>query len=387
MKRIISAVILIMICIAVLTGCGKPSFVGTYEGPCDYMGNGGGEVVMVIEKDGSIYREEHFKEFGIAHIDVWGTGTEAEDEAPKKVAKPYYGTWRKITDDEIIATFNDELQIEPLTITLSSDGKMIIVESQVPYYMTYNYTEYLDRTNTKVQKLRERKVIGESTEKPESQTKNIFGKPVEPDGIDEIDLSNYSGIKYRIVEENPSQEVIDNTIKKLTKRAKAYDGKSIVRQEEAGVISIYIPKTEYSIEILKEIGKPGELRFMDYMYDDNDQMIDLKDVLIDGTNIKTARYEKRSGSESNEEYEVRVVFTEEGARLFEDVTLKNVGKQIAIIYNDEIISAPVVREPITGGECSLAVSFTYVEAVGIAAAIKTGALPLHLEEVEYINVN
>ena len=187
MKENLANILVVLSLTALITGCGKPSFVGTYEGTYYANGIGESEVIMVIERDGSIYREEHYRPIGIANIDVWGTGIGEETETSEIVAEPYYGKWRKISDDEIVATFNDELNIEPLTITLSSDGKMIIVESQVPYYMTYNYKEYLDRTNTKVQKLRERKVIGESTEKPESQTKNIFGKPVEPDGIDEID--------------------------------------------------------------------------------------------------------------------------------------------------------------------------------------------------------
>ncbi|MDO4962318.1 MAG: protein translocase subunit SecF, partial [Eubacteriales bacterium] len=58
-----------------------------------------------------------------------------------------------------------------------------------------------------------------------------------------------------------------------------------------------------------------------------------------------------------------------------------VGKQIAIIYDNEVVSAPVVNEPITGGQCSITGGFTQEEAFNLAQTIRLGALKLELNEI------
>ena len=80
-------------------------------------------------------------------------------------------------------------------------------------------------------------------------------------------------------------------------------------------------------------------------------------------------------------YIVSLTFTEEGSKAFADATAANVGKRIAIIYDGQIYSNPVVREAISGGQCQIDGMADYEEANDLAATIRIGSLSLELEEL------
>lgn len=74
--------------------------------------------------------------------------------------------------------------------------------------------------------------------------------------------------------------------------------------------------------------------------------------------------------------------TTAGARKFGQVTSQNVGRPFAIVLDDEVISAPVIREPITGGAGQISGSFTVQGANDLAILLRAGALPAGLTLVE-----
>ncbi|WP_108661621.1 protein translocase subunit SecD [Acuticoccus kandeliae] len=74
--------------------------------------------------------------------------------------------------------------------------------------------------------------------------------------------------------------------------------------------------------------------------------------------------------------------TTAGARQFGQVTSQNVGRPFAIVLDDEVISAPVIREPITGGSGQISGSFTVQSANDLAILLRAGALPAALTLVE-----
>lgn len=78
---------------------------------------------------------------------------------------------------------------------------------------------------------------------------------------------------------------------------------------------------------------------------------------------------------------VTLSFTKEGGDLFAEITKNNVNKTLAIFLDDELISAPVVREEITGGEATINGDFTIVEAKELAGSLRYGALPVPVELV------
>jgi preprotein translocase subunit SecD len=72
-------------------------------------------------------------------------------------------------------------------------------------------------------------------------------------------------------------------------------------------------------------------------------------------------------------------FNEEGARLFEQITTEHVNKELAIFLDGELISNPVVQEPITGGTATITGSFTPQEARDLVENLNFGALPVPIE--------
>ena len=75
-------------------------------------------------------------------------------------------------------------------------------------------------------------------------------------------------------------------------------------------------------------------------------------------------------------------FNTGGARKFAQVTQENVGKPFAIVLDNEVISAPVIREPILGGSGQISGSFTVQGANDLAILLRAGALPAPLTIIE-----
>ena len=79
-------------------------------------------------------------------------------------------------------------------------------------------------------------------------------------------------------------------------------------------------------------------------------------------------------------------FNDEGKKLFAEITTRNVGKQVAIYLDGEIISAPRVNEPITTGEAVITGKFTTEEAKELATRLNSGALPVPIKLIGQKNI-
>jgi protein-export membrane protein SecD len=75
-------------------------------------------------------------------------------------------------------------------------------------------------------------------------------------------------------------------------------------------------------------------------------------------------------------------FSADGARRFAQVTQENVGKPFAIVFDDEVLSAPVIREPILGGTGQISGGFTVQDANDMALLLRSGELPGKLTLIE-----
>ena len=75
-------------------------------------------------------------------------------------------------------------------------------------------------------------------------------------------------------------------------------------------------------------------------------------------------------------------FNGRGTRRFAHVTSENVGKPFAIVLDDKVISAPVIREPITGGSGQISGNLTLEEANSVAMMLRAASLPGRLGLVE-----
>lgn len=186
-----------------------------------------------------------------------------------------------------------------------------------------------------------------------------------------LDLAGGVSITYQAVEDNPSSEEMSDTIYKLQQRVQNYSTEAEVYQEGSNRINIDIPGVSDANAILEELGKPGSLTFTD----------ESGNVLLTGDQVATAKagiIDQKNGQKS---YVVSLTFTDEGTKTFADATTANVGKRIAIIYDGQVYSAPVVREAITGGQCQIDGMATYEEAENLASTIRIGSLSLELEEL------
>ncbi|TYL87119.1 protein translocase subunit SecD [Bradyrhizobium rifense] len=104
-----------------------------------------------------------------------------------------------------------------------------------------------------------------------------------------------------------------------------------------------------------------------------------KQVLVSGAELNDAQtgFDQRTN-----EPIVSFRFNSTGARKFSQATQENVGLPFAIVLDNEVISAPVIREPITGGQGQISGSFTVQSANDLAILMRAGALPAPLTVVE-----
>jgi len=104
-----------------------------------------------------------------------------------------------------------------------------------------------------------------------------------------------------------------------------------------------------------------------------------KRILVSGADLTDAQpgFDQRTS-----EPVVNFRFNTSGARKFAQVTQENVGKPFAIILDNEVISAPVIREPILGGSGQISGSFTVESANQLAVLLRAGALPAPLTIIE-----
>jgi preprotein translocase subunit SecD len=104
-----------------------------------------------------------------------------------------------------------------------------------------------------------------------------------------------------------------------------------------------------------------------------------KRVLVSGGDLTDAQpgFDQRTN-----EPIVSFRFNTTGARKFAQVTQENVGKPFAIVLDNEVISAPVIREPILGGSGQISGSFTVQSANDLAILLRAGALPAPLTIIE-----
>lgn len=84
--------------------------------------------------------------------------------------------------------------------------------------------------------------------------------------------------------------------------------------------------------------------------------------------------------------EVAIVFDDEGAKQFQDITSRNVGKPVAIFVDEFPVTLPRVNQAITGGSAVITGQFTLDEAKNLAIQLNAGALPVPIQIIEQKNI-
>ena len=186
-----------------------------------------------------------------------------------------------------------------------------------------------------------------------------------------LDLAGGVSITYKAKEANPSDTDMDDTVYKLQQRVEGYSTEAEVYREGNDRINIDIPGVSDANKILEELGKPGSLVFIDY---ESGQKV------ITGDQVKSA--EAVTAKENSKTvYYVKLILTDDGAKAFAEATTRLVGKNRAIIYDNTVVSNPVVQVPITNGEATITGMETAEKAEQLASTIRIGSLKTELVEL------
>ena len=145
-------------------------------------------------------------------------------------------------------------------------------------------------------------------------------------------------------------------------------------------------------EAIKQIGKTPFLEFKEQkanfaeIIENNQKVTEAKQGQLEDpfqSTALTGRYLKKAevGFDQQTTYQPLVLleFNDEGAKIFEDLTEKNVGKELAIYVDGIPLSAPVVQEKISGGKAQISGNFTIPEAKTLAQNLNAGALPVPIK--------
>lgn len=175
-------------------------------------------------------------------------------------------------------------------------------------------------------------------------------------------------------EDTPEAQVNDDAMQRVVKIMEKRVNElgltePIIQREGERRVIIELPGIKDPDKAIQTIGKTAMLEFKDE--DGN--------TVLTGTDLKDAQ---AATNQQNGQNVVNLEFSEEGAKKFADLTLKNVGRTIAILLDGEVLTAPNVREPILGGKAEITGQKTLEEAQQLAVLLRSGALPVKVDIIE-----
>ena len=158
-------------------------------------------------------------------------------------------------------------------------------------------------------------------------------------------------------------------------------------------ILVELPGLEDPMRIKSLLGKTANLTFRFVtnnqedsfgtekleLIDSGEQVIISKRIILSGDNLLDAQ--PRMNSETNETV-VSFTLDRVGAKRFGKATSTGIGKQLAIVLDGKIISAPVIRDTIASGSGQISGGFTFQSATDLALLLRSGALPAPLNIIE-----
>ena len=201
-----------------------------------------------------------------------------------------------------------------------------------------------------------------------------------------INYSKYGVIEVKTSAVNQSLEIVRRRIDEI-----GTNEPTIVKRGNDRIL-VELPGLDDPNRIKNLLGKTANLSFrivsesddafgseLLFFEDGKSQLNVNKRVVMSGDNLTTAQ--PKFDSRNNETI---VTFTLDrvGAKRFGRVTTNNVGKRLAIILDNKIISAPQIREPIIGGNGQISGNFTFQSATDLALLLRSGALPAPLNIIE-----
>ena len=207
----------------------------------------------------------------------------------------------------------------------------------------------------------------------------------------ENDRVNLKYSKYGIIEINNS--VVDQSLEIVRRRIdEVGTNEPTILKRGNNRILIELPGLKDPNRIKNLLGKTANLTFRlvseteddfgsEFLdYEDTDGQLSVnKRVVLSGNNLISA---KPSFDNQNNRSTVNISLDRAGTKKFAKTTRDNVGKRLAIILDNKIISAPVINEPILSGNSVITGDFTFQSATDLALLLRSGALPAPLKIIE-----
>jgi len=197
--------------------------------------------------------------------------------------------------------------------------------------------------------------------------------------------------KFGLIEINNS--AIDQSLEIVRRRIDEVGTKepTIVRRGNNRIL-IELPGLDDPARIKKLLGKTAKLTFRLVSdedtefsselipFENSDEKINVnKRIVVSGDNLLNAI--PKLDNQTNQAV-VSFTFDRVGAKKFGRATTDNVGKRLAIILDDKVVSAPQIQEPILGGNGQISGNFTFQSASDLALLLRSGALPAPLNIIE-----
>ncbi|KKS05742.1 protein-export membrane protein SecD [Candidatus Woesebacteria bacterium RIFOXYC1_FULL_41_14] len=148
-------------------------------------------------------------------------------------------------------------------------------------------------------------------------------------------------------------------------------------------IIVELPGISDTESAIKLIGETAQLSFVEVVEEavpgSSTPSASLVPTDLTGADLERAEvvFDSNTGEPT-----ISIQFSEEGGKKFAEITKRNVGKQLPIILDNRIISAPTVQEQIIGNSAQISGSFTIDEAKELSIQLNAGALPVPVELIQ-----
>ncbi len=235
--------------------------------------------------------------------------------------------------------------------------------------------------------------VGKYTVNPLSIDANVFGVNIKRDFKTRLglDLKGGSHLVFEAetkgVKSEDLGEAIESSRNIIERRVNLFGvSEPTVSTSKSGQkyrITVDLPGVTDVSEAVALIGRTAQLTFQEQAEKEATTTPTLVNSGLTGKHIKKATV---TFDQQNGQPQVALSFSPEGSKLFAEVTKRNIGKPVAIIIDNSLISAPVVQQEIIDGNAVITGSFTTDEAKKLAIAINSGALPLSVRLIEQKNI-
>ena len=285
---------------------------------------------------------------------------------------------------------------------LRDDVRRVLRDARV------GYTGLVVRGNSVEVRIREGSNFDQAVEKLRELSQPLGGILGSSTGQRTLDVSTEAGSLVRLTLTDPAmveriRQSVEQSIQIIERRVNELGTvEPLIQRQGVDRILVQVPGLQDPTRLKELLGKTAKLDF---------RMVDVSmpaeqaaqgrippddEILYSTTQPKTPYLvEKRilvSGGDLTDaqpgfdqrtsEPIVSFRFNTSGARKFAQVTQENVGKPFAIVLDNQVISAPVIREPILGGSGQISGSFTVESANDLAILLRAGALPAPLTIIE-----